>query len=428
MIDNNTIKNAGTFIKDNCNADDYTFLVWSRDTHQTRFAQNAITQHMAGENLIVNLEVAFGNKTGSASVNQLDNESLQYLIDSAETMAKLNQPDPEFISSESASELPEVNNFSETVETLTTDDLVANVKKCVLNAESKNAKVSGLTEKHLMNFYVSTKNGFEGFDRFSLYGHSMTMAGNSVETKVSKEVKDYSSFSLEKEIELLNSQFDSLKKPEPIEAQKIPVILRPAAVFEFFEFLKWMMDQRNADEGVTPFTGQMGKQFFGEKFSMSSTLEDPELSAARFNHSGVPSVTTPWIDKGVIKNMPVSRFWAKEKSLKPATPFNVFIEGGTSTEQDMMNAVDRGLIINHFWYIRFVDPKRGELTGLTRDGVLYFENGKVKNSVVNLRFNEIPHEVTRRILLLGESMMQDSSSKVPSMLVDDFNFVDTTTF
>jgi len=68
------------------------------------------------------------------------------------------------------------------------------------------------------------------------------------------------------------------------------------------------------------------------------------------------------------------------------------------------------------------------LTGMTRDGVLYFEDGKVKHAVNNLRFNEIPHEATKRILALGESIACESTVMMPTLLVDNFNFVDTTSF
>jgi predicted Zn-dependent protease len=94
----------------------------------------------------------------------------------------------------------------------------------------------------------------------------------------------------------------------------------------------------------------------------------------------------------------------------------------------MMKLVPRGLIINRFWYIRTVDAKTGELTGMTRDGVLYFEDGKVKHAINNLRFNEIPHDATRRILALGATELASSSVSVPTMLIDGFNFVDKTSF
>jgi hypothetical protein len=65
---------------------------------------------------------------------------------------------------------------------------------------------------------------------------------------------------------------------------------------------------------------------------------------------------------------------------------------------------------------------------MTRDGVLYFENGKIQHAVNNFRWNEIPHEVSHRILGSGESIPCNGNFRIPAMLIDDFNFVDTTSF
>jgi predicted Zn-dependent protease len=126
--------------------------------------------------------------------------------------------------------------------------------------------------------------------------------------------------------------------------------------------------------------------------------------------------------------MPTSRYWAKVNNLEPSHFFNIHVPGGDATEEQMMQMVPRGLILNRFWYIRSVDAKAGELTGMTRDGVLYFEDGKVRHAVNNFRFNEIPYLATRRILALGPSVSTSSAAMLPSLLIDDFNFVDKTTF
>lgn len=427
-MEKDVIKQAGEFIRKNCNADDFLFRISVSDQTATRFAVNAITQHLTGKNLDVRLQVAFGNKTGSASVNQIDESSLQYLIHTAEEIAQFNQPDPEFVESEPAHKLQETNNYAQETEDLTVEDMVAAIKKCVDNAAQQKAVVAGLSEKDLTQFYVTTKNGFEGFDRFSRYSHSMTMKRDHIETKVSKSVKNVNDFSMDAEIAQLNEQFDSLEKPGKIEPQKLPVILRPAAALNFFMFLNWMMDLRNADEGVTPFTNQLGQKFMGDHFTMASVMDDLDLSVPKFNGEGFPTRPITWVKNGVIENMGVTRYYAREKGLEPAFFYNSFIEGGDVSEAEMMKMAGRGLIINRLWYIRMVDRKKGELTGITRDGVLYFENGEIQHSVNNLRFNEIPHDVTHRILALGESVLQETWAKIPTMLIDNFNFVDATTF
>jgi len=330
--------------------------------------------------------------------------------------------------SEKAHQLPEVNNFSQVTADLKIEDIVENISKCVENGKLKEAKVSGITSRKITSNYMLTGNGFEGFDRSTIFSHSMTMAKDKVETKVIKSVKDYSSFSIDEEIAKINSQFDSLGSPKQSEIGKYTVILRPAAVYNFFSFLFYFMDRRTADLGITPFLNQVDKQFFGEKFSLYSSLEDKELFASKYSGEGLATESMDWIRNGVLKNMHVSRAYGKDKNLKPTSFANFIIAGEDATEEEMMKKAGKGLIINNFWYIRNVDTRKGELTGLTRDGVNYFENGKIKYSVTNLRFNEIPSEVTKRILALGKSELIQSNAKIPTMMIEGFNFEDVTTF
>ena len=55
---------------------------------------------------------------------------------------------------------------------------------------------------------------------------------------------------------------------------------------------------------------------------------------------------------------------------------------------DMIKNMKRGLLISRFWYVRLVDPRMIVLTGLTRDGLWWIENGEVRHPVRNLRFNQ----------------------------------------
>lgn len=416
------------YIKKHVKADDYSLRISASTSHETRFAQNAITQHIAGENIDIDLEVAFENKTGRCSINQSGEDALANLIKTAEEMAILNQPDPEYVETNTRQTIPQVQNASESTHKLTPETMVDIIKKSVANGENRDASVSGMTEKHYVEIFNNTKNGFTGYHDMTEFGHSMTMKKDHIETKVSFSSKDYSAFNLEKEIATLNEQFDSLTNPQPFSPGRIPVILRPAALMEFYWFMMWMMNRRQADEGLTAFTDQLGKQFLGEKFSLLSSFTQSDMLAPPYSWDTVISEEIYWIRNGVVENMPCPRYWAKMKNLKAASPFNVYIPGGTATEADMLKLVPKGLIVNRFWYIRPVDMKAGELTGMTRDGVLYFEDGKVKHAVNNLRFNEIPHDTTRRILAMGESVLTDSSVKLPTVLIDGFNFVDTTNF
>ena len=45
----------------------------------------------------------------------------------------------------------------------------------------------------------------------------------------------------------------------------------------------------------------------------------------------------------------------------------------------MIKGMKRGLLISRFWYVRLVDPRTIVLTGLTRDGLWWIENGEIRH-------------------------------------------------
>ena len=428
MKQQQSFEKIADFIQKNTSADDFTLRIFNKDHHYARFARNAITQHSSGKRFGVRLTVSFDAKQGSCATNQTDEDSLRKLISDAEQIAKLNKTDPEHLPSVSQQELPEVDNYDEDTATFSSEEMVKLVKQSVQNAESKKAVIAGMTEKEVFETYLATGNGFRGNESGTIFSHSMTMKKDAVETKVSKSVKNIQDFSIQSEIDMLNKQFDALKTPQPFEKGKYNVILRPAAFLDLIHILFWVFKRRDADEGLTPYTNQIGKPFFGDRFSVYSTLTHPKLYAPRFNHQGIATKDIKWIDKGIIKAMPTSRFYAKQVGIDSVQPYNFVIAGEDYKEEQMMQMVPNGLIINRLWYLRIVDMKRGEFTGLTRDGVMYFENGEIKHSVNNFRWNEVFYETTKRILALGKNEVQEYYVDIPPVLIKDFNFVDTTTF
>ncbi|MFO7810444.1 MAG: metallopeptidase TldD-related protein [Candidatus Delongbacteria bacterium] len=420
---------AAKYIEKNCSADDFSFIINRSDEEMTRYAQNMITQNMCGVKYGIRLNVSYKNRSGNAGVNSLKESDLKKMIDTAQNIAKLNKPDPEYVPSSNKAKIPRTDNVSENTVKAGMKEMVSVIRAVVDNAEKKKAYVSGLVTKKIQDTYVKTKNGFEGFNSSTQFENSMTMSDNKTkETKVSRSVKDIKDYKVKKEINLINSQFDALTKPKRIETGQYNVILRPQAVLNFFSFLLYFFDRKTADYGISAMSGQIGKNMFGKKFSLLSRLDEKDLTASPFNGEGVPAKNTDWIKGGVLKDLVTDRSYAAKVKTDPNFISNVVIKGGKATEEEMMKKVKNGLIINNFWYIRNVSMKKNEITGLTRDGIYYFENGKIKHSVNNLRFNEVIHRATKNILMLGKEYNISANVKVPTMLIKDFTFADTTSF
>src|ERR1043165_5249742 len=63
----------------------------------TRFANNTITQNVSDENYEVSVRVAFDHKTARATTNRLDEEGLKNVVQAAESLTKLQEPDPDLL-------------------------------------------------------------------------------------------------------------------------------------------------------------------------------------------------------------------------------------------------------------------------------------------------------------------------------------------
>jgi len=415
------------FIQKHLHADDHEISVYYRDSQDTRFAQNSITQHMAGDSIGVFYNCIVDRRTGSAHTKQIDEANLLNIIKKAEENARENMPDPDIASTLSKAEYPQVQNYASSIKKLTTKKMVDIVKTCILNAKLKNAQLSGIISKSTNENLFVTGQGFSGYTYGSEVDLSMTLRANHIETKVAYSHKDFDKLHIDDIINQLNEQFAALHTLKDMDFETLPVILRPQAVMELFSYLWWIYNRKTADEGLTPFTAQIGKKFLGEHFSLLSTIDDPDLKTQPFNNICVAK-SMNWVTNGVINDMPTPRDWAHKHNLTPSYMHNMVIPGQGISETEMMKKVKRGLIINNLWYIRINDMKAADLTGMTRDGVLYFENGTVKHAVNNFRFNECLPEMTRRILATGKPIQIRSNSKVPAMLIEDFHFVDKTTF
>ena len=137
---------------------------------------------------------------------------------------------------------------------------------------------------------------------------------------------------------------------------------------------------------------------------------------------------TDIIKDGRVVNLEYSRFWAqKQGKVAAGRSGNMIMAGGTRSMEELIASTKKGVVVTRTWYIRMVDPQSLALTGLTRDGTFYVENGKIKYPIKNFRFNESPvsmlnnvEELGKPVIIAGDEVQY--SMLIPPMKVRDFNF------
>jgi len=212
----------------------------------------------------------------------------------------------------------------------------------------------------------------------------------------------------------------------------------PQAANDLVPLLAGALNARNADEGRSAFSKEGGGTRIGEtvcdtRVTLYTDPTDPDLLGMPFDVEGLPIRRTVWIEKGVLRNLSYTRFWAQKQGAQ-ATGAQIYngasvfsggglkLTGGTNTTDELIAGCEHGVLVTHFFYIRSLDPRTVLYTGLTRDGAFLIEKGKVTRPLKNLRWNESPLLMLNRLEDIGRSEAVAAGRHMPALRIRDFNF------
>jgi len=109
---------------------------------------------------------------------------------------------------------------------------------------------------------------------------------------------------------------------------------------------------------------------------------------------------------------------------------NIVFEPGNVPQDKMIDQLDQGLVVTRFHYINgYLDTRNALLTGMTRDGTFWVENGKIQHGVKNLRFADSMLRVLSNVAAISKETRPVSvgydnlgAYVCPSILVKGFRF------
>jgi predicted Zn-dependent protease len=363
-----------------------------------RFARNTATTSGATSGTTAAITAAFGKRSGTATTAQFDDASLQRALRNAEDTARVSPENPEAMPFLGQQTYAPVNAFFEDAAGATPEWRASSVETAIALSKKKDVVSAGFVETQSAMQAVASSQGLFAYDRFSAADYNLTArtpdgSGSGWASKSFNELRLLQPAAI---AEAAINKAALAKSPAAIEPGKYTVILEPAAVADLMAFMLFSADARQADEGRSFFSkkgggNRIGEQIVGDAVNIYSDPAHTLAPSISFDNEGLPIARNVWVEKGVLKDLFYSRFWAEKMSKKPtAGPANVIMEGGTSSMNDLIAGTERGVLVTRFWYIRPLDPQTILLTGLTRDGLFLVEKGKVTRPVKNMRWNESP--------------------------------------
>ena len=413
-------------------------LGWHQNC-DTRSANNAVTTAGFTSDLTINIAVSQDRKTGIASTTETSDDALKRAVDRAQELAAVALPDPEYVEPLGPQKFPQIAGYDEASANARSAELVPAIRTSIESAEARKLNSFGFFEVDTTADAVANKNGLFGHHRatsanYSVTARTLSSSGSGWAQSQAPRLSGVQAGRVSETA--LKKALDS-ESPRNLDPGKYTVILEPAALEEMLGFMLYSFGARAADEGRS-FLSQkgggtlLGEKVFGENVTLTSDPFDERMPGSPWGISGppwadfrggewLPAEKTVWVEKGVVKNMSCSRYWARKSNRHPAAyPSSIVMEGGHATVDDLIASTDRGLLITHFWYVRFLQDQTLQLTGLTRDGVFYIEKGKILYPVNNFRFNQSVVDTLNNVedMTPAEPV---TSSILPTVKVRDFN-------
>jgi PmbA protein len=445
-------------IKKLSTADEVEVLFFGGHAALTRFANNVIHQNVAERNFVISVRSAFGQRTARATTNRFDDESLQRMVEASEKLAKVQHPDPDLLPmpSEAGTKTPLPNRDFEQTAALTPELRAEGVKKIVGVADRHKLTTAGIFSSAETVEGIFNSRGLVDWHTQTSSEISITMlAGDSSgwQKANSPNVAHLDPLTL---AEIAAAKASNSAKPREVSAGKYTVILEPAAVLDMAGFMFWDFSGLSVLDQRSFLIHRIGTKLFGDSITIWDDVAHPLQSGSPFDGEGSRRQRTPLVENGVVKQLVYARATAEKmkksehkNAVGPVSPtghgFPLPNEIGEApmnivfaspkdpkTVEQMIASTERGILVTRLWYIREVEPYEKILTGMTRDGTFYVEDGKVRHGLLNFRFNESLIHMFSSVEEMGTPVRASGEESfdmvVPAMKVREFNFTEVTKF
>jgi len=394
-----------------------------------RYARNTVSTSGYSSNQSLAVQSSFGKKSGTATIDEFDDASLEKVVRRAEELAQLSPENPEFMEPLGPQMYDEAITYSESTAKVTPEYRAEVASSSIVPADAKDVTAAGFLNDSAGFSAIINSKGLFAYNQSTDVDFTVTMRTNDGTGSgwVKRDFNDVDKFDADEAAKTAIDKAVLSREAKAIEPGKYTVILEPAASADLLRNMFRSLNARSADDGRSFMSApdcknKIGEKIVDERVNIYSDPLNPEVPTATWNGEGQPIKKTSWIENGVVKNLAYDRFWAKEKGVEPVPfPSNGIMEGGDASLEELIKSTKKGILVTRLWYIRSVDPQTLLYTGLTRDGTFYIENGEIKYPVKNFRFNESPIIMLNNLETLGQQV-RINGNLIPYMKVRDFTF------
>ena len=280
----------------------------------TRWANSTITVNLVQLDQQLSVNVRLGNKVGSASTREFDDDSLKAMVDEAAEAAKTARETPNlaplvkgpqnYVPIDAA--LPPMVNFGP-------GERAEMVRKSVAVCDKKGALGSGYIPKNYQTTCSANSEGLFAYYQYAEGGMILTCRtqdGRGSGWAGITGVKDLSLIDPVAISEIAADKAVKSQKPRALEPGRYTVILESRPAARFLSLMTNIFNARAVETGPRSYlsgtehgSSKLGQKVFSDLVTIKSDIGNPILRQTPIMADGTAAKPVTWVDKGVLKNL-----------------------------------------------------------------------------------------------------------------------------
>ena len=413
----------------------------------TRFAENAISQNVSRQGLAITIRVLKGKCTARVSTSSADAASLEQAFEKARTLVTFQRESADILPLPNPQPVRSISAYESTTAEVRAEARAAAALKAISSCKKTGLKAAGICSTGWGAMGIANTKGLLASHKDTTATFSVSVQTGDSSGWAEASHRDFGEINVDRLVAVALEKAEASRNARSIDPGPYAVILEPAAVAEFLQFMGWSgFGGLGFVEERTFMAGQLGRRILGENITIHDDAFHPMQRGLPFDFEGLPRQTVTLIEKGVAKAVVHDRVTAlrahtettghalPQPSVEGPMPLNLILAAGKSSVEEMIASTPRGILVTRFHYTNLVEPMKLVLTGMTRDGTFLIEKGKVASPLKNLRFTQSVVEALNEVDLISrdqETMLADwgpGAYTVPALKIRRFNFSSGTEF
>ncbi len=423
-------------------------VIVARTGSLTRFANAAIHQNVSSLEATLRVRVVRGTRVATQATDRLDAEGIRAAARSASELARIVPENPQFAGLPAPRPIGTAPSaFVERTATASPLDRAKAAKLVCDPARATKLRAAGFVSTNVQEVAVASSLGTWAYSPETTSEVQVAAIGDAGSAFAHRVSLDFGTLDVRGAADEAIAKAIRAQGPRDLAPGDHEVILEPYAVRDIVAFLGQQLTGLAVEEGRSFVAGRLGQKVTGPVTLIDDPFDAAGL-ARPFDFEGQPSDRLVLIEDGIARAVVYDSGTAHRtgnrstghalfpNAFSPASAMHLRLEAGTSSREELIRGVKKGVLVTRFWYTRWVHQLRTIVTGMTRDGTFAIEDGEIAYPVKNFRFTQSYHDALAGVRGVGKDLtlllpaeafgIQASSLRVPALHLASFSFTGVT--